>query len=319
MRQMRRLAMAALIAVGLLGGCGGTPKPKETAQSDMMYFLTTTGDFDTLTNKVFEAFKAAGYTMGENRDMVTPYKKQFGETHVAHYNLLTVHHIGFVSKIAQTESDIALFSPFILLTYEKDGKFYAGFLRPTFMAKIIGAKSGMDLFKAYEDKSIAALQSALPGAAEHRPDYPVKNSGKPYVVKVVTEMDEDADPADKKFEMQMIFEDGLAPYGFIIANFNNLAYELSEKAGDESFEFMDTYSICKLPVIYNVSKSRPEAGVFAPCSLAMYKKAGSPEVVIAYPSVENWIDHLGVTDETSLAELKEAQEQIKKVIGSAAE
>jgi len=81
----------------------------------------------------------------------------------------------------------------------------------------------------------------------------------------------------------------------------------------------DVYSICKLPVIYTIAKLRPEAGAYAPCSLYMYKKKGENMMYMAFPSVENWISSLAVTDKEGLAVLKDAQDRMQKILQEATE
>ena len=72
--------------------------------------------------------------------------------------------------------------------------------------------------------------------------------------------------------------------GFVIAGFNRLGEEFKE-AGYDKYDFFDAYSICKLPVIFGVAKTHPEAGAYAPCTFYMYKEKGSNMIHMAYPSV----------------------------------
>ena len=79
----------------------------------------------------------------------------------------------------------------------------------------------------------------------------------------------------------------------------------------------DTYSLCKLKVIYTVSKIRPEAGIFAPCTMAIYQKRGTNKMVIVFPNIYNWFSTLNIEDENALKELKKAQSDMIKVIENA--
>lgn len=282
-----------------------------TAGAGEFYFLKTKGDFETLSKGVEKAYAAAGYTMGDNRDMTGPYKKQFGKSHLAHYNLMTLHNPEHVAKIIVKAPNFGIFAPFSLTMYEKEGMFYAGFLRFSVMASIMEADNVDAELAAYEEEAVAILSKALPGAKEHEVAYGSKESGESYAPEFIYETDEDTDPDEVKEEIAMVFEGDLDAGGFVIANFNGLAEEMEEH-GVEIFDFYDTYSICKLPVIYQVSQTRPEAGAFAPCSFAIYKLKGENEVKMTFPSVYNWIDRLNITDEKALDELVKAQGLIFK-------
>ncbi len=88
----------------------------------------------------------------------------------------------------------------------------------------------------------------------------------------------DDEVLDAKEEFEMMIEDGLGPIGFVMANFNDFNYDR-----DKDFIFYDTYSLCKLKVIYTVSKICPKAGVFAPCTIAIYHKKGTNRTNISFP------------------------------------
>jgi hypothetical protein len=52
--------------------------------------------------------------------------------------------------------------------------------------------------------------------------------------------------------------------GFTLSNFTDYQFVLTDKGGTSPFDFYDTYSICKLKVIYTVAKTHPEAAAFSP-------------------------------------------------------
>lgn len=273
--------------------------------NSQFYFLTTKGDYGTLNSTVAKTFSDAGYKLGENRDMVTPFKKQFNNSYFAFYNLLNVHNAKFVSKLTAIDPNFGAFSPFTVATYEKDGKFYAGVLKPTAMAEILGMKGGKKELESYEKEVIALLKKALPKATEHKVNYKTKNSKLPYLISYEYETDSDASSTKNDLEMQ--FENEIDVNGFVIANYNDLMSQIDNK---DDFGFFSTYSICKLSVFYYVSKTRPEAGVFGPCTFAMYQQKGADHAVMVYPSVYNWIDRLGIDDQEAIDQLLRAEGQI---------
>ena len=64
---------------------------------------------------------------------------------------------------------------------------------------------------------------------------------------------EGADVEDELEGLQTELEGSLETVGFVIAGFNKLADEFAE-AGYKKYDFFDAYSICKLPVIFEVAK-----------------------------------------------------------------
>ena len=89
--------------------------------------------------------------------------------------------------------------------------------------------------------------------------------------------------------------------------------------GYNKYDFFDAYSICKLSVIFEVSKNHPEAGALAPCTLYLYKEKGSSEVHIEFPSVANWFSSLAIKDKVSVKELKDAEKLVIDVVNEVIE
>ena len=128
------------------------------------------------------------------------------------------------------------------------------------------------------------------------------------------EMQEQGEDVEDELEsFQTELEGSLETVGFVIAGFNKLSDDFSE-AGYDKYDFFDAYSICKLSVIFEVAKTHPEAGAFAPCTFYMYKEKGSTEVQMAYPSVYNWISSLEIKDEPSIKVLEDAQKLMVRVV-----
>jgi uncharacterized protein (DUF302 family) len=127
-------------------------------------------------------------------------------------------------------------------------------------------------------------------------------------------MEMDAKDWDEELEdLKMGFEGELAPNGFVIAGYNNLGDEFEEKDYN-AYDFYEVYSICKLPVIYTIAKTRPEAGAYAPCSLYMAKKKGNNNLKIAFPSVYNWMSSMAIENKEDIKTLKDAQNRMQKIL-----
>jgi uncharacterized protein (DUF302 family) len=114
----------------------------------------------------------------------------------------------------------------------------------------------------------------------------------------------------------MSIDNGLELYGFVVPSKLDV---ISNLGNDSQYDFFQTYSICKLPVIYTVSKTKPEAGAFAPCSLMMYKKKSEDKIVIGFPNVHNWMSSAKVQSKDATAILLKAQKQFEAILAEAIE
>ncbi len=305
-----------------------------TLLTGLLFALTATlsaGDFfvygsknkdGAVTPKTIEAaFSKAGFTVADNRDMNGPYKKQFGSTSFTTYNLFTLYHPAIAKKLVNKYPQAGVFVPMSMGIYQKEGEdtIYAAVLTAATQAKILGLASVDPLLKELESKIQSALKTAMPKGADHSPTYAVKAPRGDLLTQFSLEVEED-EAEDMKEEIELLIEDGLKPHGFVLANFTNYNYELTEEETTESdFLFYDTYSICKLKVIFATSKERPETGAFAPCTLAIYKKKDEDKIVVAYPSVYNWLSSAAITDQESIDALLKAQKDMEKVVRSATE
>ncbi len=264
-----------------------------------------------------EVFQKAGYSVEQNRDMNGPFLKQFKHSDFAIYNLMTVYYPKITMPMVLQNPDSGVFAPFSIVIFKKKGskKTYTAVLSAKAKANILGLKLDSKILADLEKINRTTIQKALPDAKEEHLDYKPKKVKEKLLTKFSFEVAPD-EALDVKDEVEMMIEDGLKPIGFVMANFNDFNYDLKE-AGKDSFIFYDTYSLCKLKVIYTVAKIRPEAGVFAPCTLAIYQKKGEDTMHIVFPNIFNWIATLNIEDKKAIEALQKAQKDMIAVIKNA--
>jgi uncharacterized protein (DUF302 family) len=185
------------------------------------------------------------------------------------------------------------------------------------MQKIMKIPTDEKLLTDLRALVVKTLKSAMPNGKFERLPYKIEATKKELVTKFSMEIDA-KDWDDELEELKMGFGGDLALNGFIIAGENNLGDEF-EEANYEGFDFYEVYSICKLPVIYTIAKTHPEAGAFAPCSLYMSKKKDADTMTIAFPSVYNWMSSMALTDKEELSTLEDAQKRMRKILSSLTE
>jgi len=293
---------------------------KISGEQQEIQLLTTSNTAKKISPKsIQEALEKAGFFVSSNRDMNEPFKKQFKETGFEVYNLLTFYHKETVIALAKKHDNVGLFAPMSMSIYTKKGEttLSVALLSAEAMAKIMKVSSNERLLRELSALVLKTLQGALPNAKlEPLPYKSIEPKGE-LVTTVRMEMDLE-EWEDELEELKMSFEGELAPNGFVIAGHNNLG-DLFEDAGYDGFDFYEVYSICKLPVIFSIAKTRPEAGAFAPCSLYLEKRKEEKEMSIAFPSVYNWISTLGITDTKEIEVLENAQKKMQEILTSVME
>jgi len=291
-----------------------TPVEVKKSVSDIEIITSENSDGKITPKTIEEAFIKAGFTISANRDMNGPFVKQFKSSGFDTYNLFTFYKKEAVLELVKKYPNVGLFAPMSMSIYTKNGEktISVSSLSVEAMAKIMKApgddKVLQDLRKLVKD----TLKSAMPKGTFEKLSYSMQEPKGELVTNFSMEMDAE-EWGDELDEFKMGFEGELAPNGFVIAGFNNLGDEF-EEAKYEVYDFYEVYSICKLPVIYTIAKTRPEAGAYAPCSLYLSKKKNENILHIAFPSVYNWMSSMAIDNQDDMKVLESAQEGMKKIL-----
>lgn len=287
---------------------------KEIVGQDIQVFTTKNSDGKITPKTIQTAFEKAGFFVSANRDMNTPFTKQFKESSFDVYNLFTFYKKDVVLALAKKYENIGLFAPMSMSIYTKKGEktISVSTLSAEAMAKILKMPKDEKILTDLRALVVKTLQSALPNGKFEKLSYSIKKTKDELVTTFKMDMDNE-EWEDELDEFKMGFEGELAPNGFVIAGQNNLGDDF-EEAEYEGYDFYEVYSVCKLPVIYTIAKTRPEAGAFAPCSLYLAKKKGEAEMTTAFPSVYNWMSSLAITDKKDIEVLADAQKRMKKIL-----
>lgn len=261
-----------------------------------------------------KALEANGFVISANSEMNGPFMKQFGQSDFTQFNLLTAYHKVHAESLVKAHPDAGIFVPMGFGIYQRSGdkNLHVSILTAKSMEKIAGFKAKE--FALIEKEALATLKKALPNAKIATGENSLPAEGK-LLSRYVKASSTDSWKSDKE-ETEMMIEDGLKPAGFVMSNFTDYNFVLGEKS---PFDFYDTYSICKLKVIYTVAKTRPEAAAFAPCTLMVYKKKDANEIVMGFPGVYNWMSSARVNDAEAKAVLLQAQKDFEAVLQSTVE
>jgi len=317
---IKSMLIGSLLLTGLIAKeVKKSEVPVKTNTHDIKVFKADNKDKKISPKSIQAAFEKAGFYVSANRDMNTPFKKQFKETGFDVYNLFTFYKKESVLALAKKYENVGLFAPMSMSIYTKkgDNSIAVSTLSLEAMAKIMKIPTDDKVLTELVALVENTLKSALPNGKFEKLPYTVQKASGELVSTYHMEMDAE-EWEDELDELKMGFEGELSPNGFVIAGQNNLGDEF-EDANYNAYDFYEVYSVCKLPVIFNIAKTRPEAGAFAPCSLYMAKKKDKKEMEMAFPSVYNWMSSLAISDKKDIEVLADAQKRMNTILSSLTE
>ena len=308
--------LALLLSLGLTS-CSVTKSDMHTAQipatennQDIRIFTVANTDGKITGATVEKAFEKTGFSIDGNNDMNKPFQARFGGTYYPVYRLATVHDPDLTAKLVKTNPQIGLLTPLSMSIWQdNEGNMNISSLSLRGMSRMTRIPMDNADLAALAAKMEKALRAALPGGHFKPLSYQrIADASKPLAVSFATEFNVagDATANDAKDDFEAEFEGEMEPIGFLFPGFIAVNDELQER-GNNDFDFFDTYSVCKLDVIYPVSRTHPEVGAFAPCTFYLFKKKGDSKVRMGFPSVQNWITSTDIEDQASLDPLIEAE------------
>ena len=257
-----------------------------------------------------KAFNASGVVVDVNNDMNSIFFKRYGHVHHKKYNLAIFTNNKIVMKLMKKYPSIGLITPLSMSIYQNDAKktINISTLSLAGMARVTKIPvTNPDLIE-YAKSVDAALHKALPNGKYLSVNHNVKTLNKPLVTTftIEFELEDDATYIDAKEEFEEEFEAELGPVGFLIPK--------SYKFEHDDYDFFDTYSIIRFNAIFPVSKNHPDAGAYAPFSLVIYKKKDENTVHISFPSIDNWISDLDISDKETAKAVSETHGMVKSIL-----
>lgn len=272
---------------------------------------TTDNTAEKITPSTIEkAFEKRGFVIDGNNDMNKPFSARFGGTHYPVYRLATYHHPDLTAALVKINPLVGLLTPLSMSIWQdKKGQLFISTLSLRGLSRMTAIPMDNPDLVTLSKNISGALQDALPGGRFQTLRYQkIADASKPLSVTFETkfEVGKNATIDEAKDDFEAEFEAEMEPVGFLFPGFIGVNDELHER-GVEDFEFFDTYSVCKLDVIYPIHQQHPEVGAFAPCTFFLYKKKGDDMVHMGFPSVQNWITSTDIEDKASLDPLIEAE------------
>ena len=324
MHYIKRVILCSLALCTPLLLLATTPHQTTTTNNNSLaIFYTLKGDNQEKFNILAEEkLKSIGFRVTDPHKRVNDqYRKKYGSTVLDVLSFMSIVHDKSIIPLLNIDPRIAAFSPFNMLLYKKldENITHVGHLMPEVILDIIGIED-----KRVREKFIASFSSLdkmiakeLGGTISYIP-YNKFASKKMINFEYTFERPEDLE--DFIDEFQNRFELAFIEKHYLIAGYHNFMDAL-DNAEDilKSYDAFWSYSLCHLEFSYNMFDNKgahPKAGLFAPCTMYMYIKKVSNKIIICMPTLTNWAETLGISDEKRVALVKKLDTEIPAILSS---
>lgn len=295
-------------------------------KNTLAVFYTLEGDIQEKFNTLVEKkLKTIGFNITDPHKRVNDqYEKKYGSTVLDVLSFMSVVNDDNILPLLNIDPRIAAFSPFNMLIYKKldEKNTHVGHLMPEAILDMIGiedAKVRAEFIASFKPlDEMLEKELAANGAKVTKTYMPYKKLATKRMINFEFEFEEPEDLDDFIDEFQNKFELAFIDKQYLIAGYHNFM-EASDDAEDilEDYAAFWTYSLCHLEYSYNMFDNKgahPEAGLFAPCSMYMYIKKGTNKLVVGMPTLVNWSDTLGITDEKRVGLVHKLDKEIPEIL-----
>ncbi len=329
MYKIRKMILSSLLLFMpslLLATSPHTNNTTTPEKNTLAVFYTLEGDMQEKLNTLVEKqLKTIGFNITDPHIRVNDqYKRKYGSTVLDVLSFMSVVNDKNILPLLNIDPRIAAFSPFNILIHKKldEKNTHIGHLMPEPILDIIGIED-----VEVRTEFTAALKSldetmekelAADGAKVKKSYIPYKKLAAKRMINFEFEFEAPEDLDDFIDEFQNTLELAFIDKEYLIAGYHNFL-QASNDAEEilKDYAAFWTYSLCHLEYSYNMFDNKgahPEAGLFAPCSMYMYIKKGTHKLVVGMPTLVNWSDTLGITDEKRVGLVHKLDKEIPEIL-----
>ena len=322
--------IAMLLVLGVvLSGCSATLYSKQKKEQEALQaqkvqdvtVLTCANEDNAITpKKIEDAFESVGLSVLGNNNMNKPFMARFKTTHYKVYNLAMFMNNELTFKLLKKYPEFGALTPLTMSMWQDDeGNFNVATLSIHGVSRAAQIPSDDEDLQAYIALIQKGLHKAMPNGVKKELSFTPSHHNRSLQQNftAVVELEEGDSLEDYIEDFESEFESEMDSLGFLLPNYTNVQEDIFDEHNYTGvYDFYHTYSICKLDVIFPVSKTHPEAGAWAPCSFYLYKKVGEKKMHMGFLGVENWISTLDIKDQESIEPLKKAQGMIADILES---
>ncbi|MFK5976850.1 MAG: hypothetical protein QM493_10105 [Sulfurovum sp.] len=276
--------------------------------------------FNLFTSK---KLKSINFNLSDPHKRVNDqYETKYGSTMLDLLSFMPIVNDKMILPLLNIDPRIAGFAPFNMLIYKKldENTTHIGHLMPNVMLDILDIKNQevREKFTASFtplNKSMENFSKKFNGIKTYIPykSLPKKTMiNYEYKFEAPEEMDEFLEELQNKFELSFINK------GYLIAGYHNFM-DSTDDAEEilSGYDAFWTYSLCHLKFSYGMfdnNGSRPEAGLFAPCTMYMYIKKGTNTLIVGMFRLHNWSATLDIKDKKRIALIEQLDSEIPKIL-----
>jgi len=276
------------------------------------------------TELVEKKLKTIGYNLTDPHHRVNDqYEKKYGKTELDILSFLPVVNDDVVMPLLNIDPRLAGFSPFNMLIYKQksDKSYHVGHLSPEAILDMLGISD-----PAVREKYIASfkplddlLDKEFGTQNKHMIPYHNPTKQKMINFEYTFERGDDFDIEDFKDEFQNKYELAFLGHDYLIAGYHDFFQTDNGEDVLKDYDAFWIYSLCHLGYSYQMfdnDHARPDAGLFAPCTMYIYVKKGSNKVVIGMPALTNVKNTLDIKDPKRRAWIARLDREIPQILAS---
>lgn len=292
-----------------------------TKQNELAVFYTIKGDIQEKYNTLVEKkLKTIGFNLTDPHKRVNDqYETKWGSTVLDVLSFMPVVNDTVILPLLNIDPRIAGFAPFNMLIHKKldENVTHVGHLQPKVMLDILDIKNKEvreKFTKTFHPLNTMIEQELAGTKSILRYDKLPQQT----MINFEYQFDRPEDIDDFIDEFQNSFELTFINKGYLIAGFHNFM-EATDDAEEilSSYDAFWTYSLCHLEFSYGIfdnEGARPEAGLFAPCTMYMYIKKETNTLVLGMFRLHNWSDTLNIKDPVRLALIEKLDTEIPNIL-----
>ncbi|SFV63179.1 hypothetical protein MNB_SM-4-82 [hydrothermal vent metagenome] len=272
--------------------------------------------FNTYINNDIENI---GFILSDPHERVNDaYAQKYPPTDLENLGFFSISNDEALRPLLLKEPSLGGFNPFNLHIYKvkSEDKTYIGHVTPTTMLDITNVKdvavreAFVEMFNPL-DKQIQSTFETTKQVMTYK-NLPAKT-----MMEFTYTFDRPDDISAFVETFQEDFEATMEKSHYLIAGYKDFkeTYEDLELPF-EKYDAYFVYSLCHMNFSYSIFKDRPDAGVFAPCSMYMYIEKDTNVMHIGMPYLANWAAVMNITDPKKLKAVKELDTEIVSVLES---
>ncbi len=301
-----------------------TAKEIEIKNKKLAKFFVFEGNIEDKYNAFVEKrINRIGFKLTDPHKRVNDhYKKKYGSTILDVLSFMSVTNESVVKPLFNIDPRLAGFNPFNLLIYKKkaDKVTHVGHLTPNAILDMLSI-TDPKVRESYT-QSLEALDALIKKELGGKEEVlEAKSYAKDRMMNFAVKIDRSESLDDIIDDFQERFEEAFEKHDYIIAGYNNFK-ETDGKDTIPDYDAFWTYSLCHFKFSYTVfdnEGARPEAGLYAPCTMYMFIRKGDDKIIVGMPKLANWKATLGIEDKVRsdfIAKLDREIPQIMKSLGA---